>query len=240
VNKKSKGLPHSRRAAAVPWITALQLVSGLSLLCAPLLAAEPAAQLDELDEVLIDGRRPSRKPSEIITWMRRLVGTFTYAGHVDLHGKGEPEDLRPVTGRSDCVGFGPAPAVQCEIRITWPETKGPNGEAVMGGMSALNPAMMLYGFEPDDLGIRYMIVDSKGIAEPALGLLVGDTLTSKEPCVNTPGTCQKITKITAEPDGTLIEMQIDIERDYKRAMSYRFVLHRVGKPQYDNPVQVSP
>ena len=199
-------------------------------------AASPQSEsADDLDEVLVDGRKPSRKPSEIITWMRRLVGQFTYEGNVDLHGKGLTDDLRPVKGRSDCVPFGPAPAVQCEIRVTWPETKGPNGEAILGGTSMLNPAMILYGFEPDDLGIRYMLVDSKGIAEPALGLLVGDTLTSKEPCVNVPGTCQKITKITAEPEGKLIEMNIDIERDYKRAISYRFVLHRVGAAPIADP-----
>jgi hypothetical protein len=34
-----------------------------------------------------------------------------------------------------------------------------SGSDAQGGVSNLNPAMILYGFEPDELGIRYMQVD---------------------------------------------------------------------------------
>jgi hypothetical protein len=215
-------------------------ISGVALaatapVVAPASTSTSGAQLEELDEVLIDGQKPSRKPSEIITWMRRLVGQFTYEGHVDINGRGEPNNLLPITGRRECIGFGPAPAVQCEVHVTWPERKGQNGEEILGAVSALNPAMILYGFEPDELGIRFMIVDSNGIADPGLGLLVGDTLVSRARCVNITGTCQKITRITAEPDGKRIEMNVDVEGDYKRAMSYRFVLTRVGAAVREGP-----
>jgi hypothetical protein len=189
------------------------------------------SQLDELDAVIVNGQKPSRKPSEILTWMRRLTGQYRYEGHIDLLGNGDPDDMQPVTGSGDCIGFGPAPAVQCEINVRWPETPLRSGEVMLGAVSNLSPAMILFGFEPDERGIRFMLVDNKGIAEPALGLLAGDTLTSTERCVNTPGVCQKTTRITAEPEGKLIEMQIDVETSYRLTTSYRFVLHRVSDLQ---------
>lgn len=188
---------------------------------------------EELDEVLVDGTRIKvvRDPQKVLDWLARLVGKFTYEGEVDLHGRGRDEDLRTVHGMQDCIGFGIAPAVNCTINVVWPESHGPNGEEIPGGVSNLNPAMMLFGFEPDRIGIRYMLVDSKGIAEGALGLLAADSLTSRAPCVNIPGKCERIVRITAQPDGLVIEMQIDIEVDYQKAMGYRFVLHRVpGTP----------
>jgi hypothetical protein len=93
---------------------------------------------EELDEVLIDGRRPSRKASEIISWMRRLVGQFTYDGHVDLAGQGNPDDQQPAQGYGDCVPFGPAPAVQCEIRVSWLEVRAENGESIPGAVRELD------------------------------------------------------------------------------------------------------
>jgi hypothetical protein len=53
--------------------------------------------------------------------------------------------------------------------------------------------------------------------------------------VNIPGTCEKVTRITAEPEGERIEMNIDIERDYKRITSYRFVLTRFGTVRRGSP-----
>lgn len=208
---------------------------------APPRETTPASATDqveeELDEVLVDGRRPSRKASEIISWMRRLVGQFTYEGHVDLAGQGNPDDQQPVQGYGDCVPFGPAPAVQCEIRVSWPEVLAENGESIPGGVSHLDPAMILYGFEPDELGIRYMQVDSKGIAEPGgVGLVIGDTLTSRAPCVNWPGNCQRVARITAEPDLKVIDMRIDFEVDYQRVLGYRFLLRRVPAPPTNVPV----
>jgi hypothetical protein len=191
-------------------------------------ASSKSEPLDELDEVLIDGQKPSRKPSEFTSWMRRLVGQFTFAGYVDINGNGGPQDLLGVDGRTECIGYGRELAVQCNIRVTWPERKGPNGEEIPGGVSALNPATILYGVDRNDLYVHFMIVDSKGIAEPGFGFLVGDTVTSRAPCVNIPGTCEKITRITAEPDGKRVEMNVDIERDYRRTTSYRFVLTRIG------------
>jgi hypothetical protein len=191
---------------------------------------------EELDEVLVDGRRPSRKASEIISWMRRLVGQFTYEGHVDLTGQGNSDDQRPVQGYGDCVPFGQAPAVQCEISVSWPEVRTDKDEQVPGGLHTLNPAIMLYGLDPYEPGIRFMLVDSRGIAEPALGLLIGDTLVSREPCASEFGNCQRVTRITAELDAKVVEMHIDIYFDYRRMFAYRFLLRRVPAPPTNVPV----
>ncbi len=184
---------------------------------------------EELDQVIVNGTKIKtvRDPQKVLNWLARLVGKFSYEGQVDVHGIGRDEDLRIVRGMQDCVGFGPAPAVHCTINAVWPESPGLNGAKVPGEVSNLNPAMMLYGFEPDRIGIRYMLVDNKGIAEGALGLLAADTLISKAPCVDIHGGCERSVRITADPEGKVIEMQIDVEVEHQKATSYRFVLHRI-------------
>ncbi len=210
------------------------VVAGL-LCCCPAFGASPAqSQADkpgqprdeQLDEVLIEGMKPTRDAQEVINWLARLVGDFTYEGHVDLHGKGNPDDQRPVQGTAKCIGFGPAPAVQCEMNVRWPETRGPGGEAILAGVSTLDPAMLLFGFEPDRIGIRYMLVDSKGIADGALGLVAGNTLASRAPCVGI-ANCQRVTRITADPDLKAIGMQIDFEVGFSKAAAFVFVMKRV-------------
>jgi hypothetical protein len=155
------------------------------------------------------------------------VGEFDWEGYVDTGGKGNPGDTRAVRGTGSCLGFGPAPAVQCEIKVRWSTVKGPDGEEIPGGRSNLNPAMMLYGFEPDRIGIRYMTVDSEGIADGAMGYVVGDTLISRSPCVNVPGQCERVAHITADPDLKMVRMEIDLEVDYQKAVHFDFIMKRV-------------
>jgi hypothetical protein len=195
-------------------------------------AAERQDQLDqpadqELGEVLVEGRKPEKDPQKIIDWMARLVGEFTFEGEVDLQAKGRPEDLRPVRGSGTCIGFGPAPAVQCEINVRWTPVRYEDRGKVLGGVSNLEPAMLLFGFEPDRFGIRYLLVDSAGIAESALGYVVSDTLISRSPCVNVPGQCERVAHITADNDLKMVEMQIDLEVDYVPAVRFNFVMRRV-------------
>jgi hypothetical protein len=201
---------------------------------------EEPESIEELDEVVVSGAKPSSDPAEIIAWMRRLVGQYTYEGHVDLRGQGNSEDQRPVRGQGICVGFGPVPAVQCEIKVVWPEVIGEDGEETLGGVSTLNPAIMLFGFDPDELGVRYMTVDNNGVAEPALGQLFGDTLTSKEICASIPGNCQRVSRITAKPDLKVIDMQVDIQRDYNNVLGYRFLMRRVAQGQAEEASGAEP
>jgi hypothetical protein len=199
---------------------------------APATPASGVASEQELDEILVEGRKPLRKPQKVIDWMARLVGRFVVDGNVRLLGDGAPSDPLEVQGRANCTGFGPAPAVHCELKIRWPETRGSSGEALLGGVSALDPANILYGFEPDRIGIRYMLVDSKGIAEGALGYLLDEeTLVSRAKCVNVPGNCERIARIIASPDLKQVEMRIDLEVELKHTASFSFVMHRVpGSP----------
>lgn len=194
---------------------------------------EPASPevLRELSEVVVSGETPTRKVAELIPWLRRLLGEYIYDGYVDLGGKGEPEDRRTVRGGGTCVGFGVAPGVQCEIVVRWPEVRGENGEEVMGGVSHFNPAMILYGLEPDELGIRYLQVDSRGLAEGTTGYVIGNTATFRTACVDVPEDCQRITRITTESGSKVVDMQIDTEINYELAMRFRFQMTRVREAQ---------
>ena len=129
------------------------------------------------------------------------------------------------------MGFGVAPGVQCELNVKWPQIPGPNGEAVMSGIFGMEPMMILYGLEPDELGIRYLQVNNRGLAEGATGYMIDDTVTFKTPCVNTAPGWQRITGVTARSDNKVVDFQIDTELDYKVAARFNFKLRRVGNPQ---------
>jgi hypothetical protein len=191
---------------------------------------DPQPRSDQqLDEVLIDGVRikSERNAQKIVDWIARLVGSFTFEGHVDLRGKGSSVDFRQVQGSATCTGFGDTPAVQCELRVRWPEATGARGEPIPGGVSPFDPAMIVYGFEPNRLGIRYMLVGSKGVANGDLAMLAGDTLVSRTKCTDFPGNCQRVMRVTATPDLELVEMRIDLVADGLKTLEYAFVMRRV-------------
>lgn len=211
--------------------------TGIHLLSVCLLAqclTLPSAELpqdalvdQELSDILVEGRVPERNPQKIIDWMARLVGEYTFEGEVDLKARGRPEDLRPVRGSGTCIGFGPAPAVRCQIDVHWTPVRPEDRGKVLGGVSSLKPATMLFGFEKDRIGIRHMLVDNNGIAEAALGYVLDDTLISRSPCVNIPGQCERVARITAHNDLKLIDMLIDLVIDYEPAVRFHFVMRRV-------------
>lgn len=227
------------RSALRNWAIALVLalpgpVLAASAPAGPPGTAPPAVDADpdrdeELDEIVVTGAKRVRKPEALIAWLRRLVGQYTYEGYVDVRSDGAPSGRQPVKGVGDCVGFGPAPGVQCVLKVIWPEVHGPEGKEVPGGVSSLAPAMILYGLDPDYLGIRYMQLDNKGLADSGQGYLRGDTLTTKAPCVDIPGNCTRTTQIDAQGDGKVIRMQIDIEKDEQRLVRFMFVQHRLAQ-----------
>jgi hypothetical protein len=90
---------------------------------------------------------------------------------------------------------------------------------------------MLFGFEPDRIGIRYMLVDSNGIADGAMGYVVGNTLISRSPCANVPGNCHRVARITADPDLKAVRMEIVLEIDYQKAAYFDFIMRRVPGSQ---------
>jgi hypothetical protein len=210
------------------------LLPGAALAASPVPGGSPRAvpeRLEELSEVTVSGEKPTRKVGDLIPWIRRLLGQYAFNGYVDLVGKGDSGDRRQVYGIGTCVGFGVAPGVQCEIDVRWRATTQSVGEEVPGRVSALVPAMILYGVEPDELGIRYLQVDSRGLAEGATGFVIGDTATFRAPCVDIPDGCLRITRITAPADSKLIEMQVDTEVNAEVVLRYHFALTRVAEIQ---------
>ncbi|HTQ37282.1 MAG TPA: hypothetical protein VMH77_09635 [Steroidobacteraceae bacterium] len=195
---------------------------------AALAAETPASPPDEqLDEVLVEGAKPEGHPEKLIEWLTRLVGQFVVEGSVDLRDRDEAQGPIQVQGHSNCVGLYPTQAVQCELKLRWSEAKGLQGEGLPGGILHLDPAIMLFGYEGDHVGIRHMLVGNDGIAETALGYLIeGDTLVSRDKCVNVPGHCERVVRITADSDLELIEMKIDLEVEHQKTLSFMFVMHR--------------
>jgi hypothetical protein len=215
-------IPHAVRLLALAALVASAASASAAQPAAA--SAKLAAQEQELDEVLVNGRRirPERNMQAVVDWMRRLVGQFRYQGYVELRGAdGAPLGREDVQGVSDCVAFGLAPGVQCSVKVEWPDVEGDVG--AVGGVSTLQPAMILYGFDPDHRAVHMLQVDNKGIADGALGYIQGDTLIASAPCEGIPGNCQRTTRITAKPDGKLIQTQIDIEIDGQRMTRYVFL-----------------
>ena len=221
----------NKAAVSTGWLLVLAL-----LLPAAVLAAAPPEE--ELAEVTVIGNRvkPTRNMRTMLYWLVRLVGKFRYEGFVELRpGPGVPGAPLPVQGLGDCVAFGVAPGVQCSVAIRWPEVRGPDGAEVVGGVSSLNPAMILYGLDPDRRGIHFLQVDSRGIADGGVGYLTGDTLETRAPCEGIDGDCQRITQINAEPEGKLIKMQVDIEREGVLVARFSFELHRLPEESSEQP-----
>lgn len=182
--------------------------------------------VDELGEVVVSGEKPTRQVADLIPWLRRLIGQYSIGGQIDLGGQGNQQDRLAVRGIGLCVGFGVAPGVQCEVNVRWPEVRAADGQPVLGGVSALTPAMILYGLEPDEIGIRFLQVDNRGHAEGGVGFVTGNTASFTTPCTDVPDGCRRITRITAVPEGEVIDVQVDTELDYRLATRLRFQMHR--------------
>lgn len=232
--------PQIRTMALVQTAVAWLLLPGAAALAAAPTPAAPADELDELGEVIVSGEKPTRKVEDLIPWIRRLLGDYTIEGYVHLGGKNEAEDRRMVHGSGLCVGFGLAPGVQCEIHVNWRIPEGAQGPGTLAGVSYLTPAMILYGVEPDDVGIRYLQVDNRGMAEGTNGLVVGNTASFTVPCVDVPEGCQRVTRITAPPDSKHIDMRVDTTVDGQLALRYHFQFTRVAEVQAPDPSASGP
>lgn len=138
----------------------------------------------------------ARRVAEMDVWLRRLQGRFKFTG-----AGGERIE--------DCIAIGSGPGVQC-VRGPAPHTT---------GVSA--PSMIMYGFDPNEPGIRYLLVNGRSIAESDLGKVSGDTATFRT--VTCPistdqqprmvvMTCQRRLRIYAPPDGRHVLMQYITER----------------------------
>jgi hypothetical protein len=148
----------------------------------------------QLDEVLVDGRRPVTDTRKLIAWIDRLVGQFDYAGTVDRHDAAGIADQANVRGNAHCTRFGKAMAVQC----------------VMDGESP-SPAVIVYGLDSTKKNFGILQVDGNGLAMRGKGWVVDDTLVSKEPCADFPD-CQRVFRLEAPRDGKGVRIRIDLEQ----------------------------
>jgi hypothetical protein len=204
------------------------LAAGLT--CAPSADSGEKIRLEEPKEAPISVKGAAYDVRDMQAWLGLLVGQYTYEGHVDLCGKGNANDQRPVTGKADCIAAGSPPtSVHCRVNVNWPASSREIGSPVLGGVSNLAPAQLLFSIEGrprNAWGLVLMQLDNRSRAEWASGELVGDTFISTEPCVDISGSFQKITQITARADSNKISMLVDIEIGRQRALRQSFLLHR--------------
>ena len=109
-------------------------------------------------------------------------GTGIYAIAYAIYAIG-----REATGIGDCVGIGTGSGVHCVFNVPWPafeETDPWGGYPIVLPWKdrILDPAVFLFGMDPDNSGIRYLAVDGQSIAEEAWGYLKGDTIHFELPC----------------------------------------------------------
>ena len=210
-------------------------------------ASQQSRQQQQLDEVTVEGRRErQRKPQQSFDWLARLVGEFTVEGHVHADPDGSSGESREARGRALCVGFGVAPGVLCDLQVRWADMTGADGQSIPGGVSTLDPAVMLFGFnlgahadpihggrynaaaDPESYTIAHILIDSQGVAEAGSGFRAGtDTMTSRAPCVAIPANCERMVRIIAPDDLATVEMRIDLAIAGEVAMRHDFILNRV-------------
>lgn len=202
----------------------------------------PTGRVVELEEVLIEGRRPETDTQKLRYWMDRLVGEFSYQGSVEhLGGNGTARESSQVHGKSRCVRFGSAAAVQCQISVGWPALRDGEGAPVPGGVSSLTSAVAVYSLEQRAKYIGYFNVDNDGVATGARGWLLDDTLIARAPCAEFPGKCERVMRLEALPDARVIRMRVDLERDGEVAVRYNFQWIRLAqRPSADSVAEVVP
>jgi hypothetical protein len=236
--------PSRTRTAFRKWMLALVLILPGPALAADLACAQPntlktpapaKGSLPELEVLVVTPGKPTSRTGDLGAWLKRLEGQFRYEGYVDLCGNGNATDQRPVSGKADCVSLYNGSdesrrSLYCVIDVRWPPVLDRNGAPVMGGESHLSPAVITYGVVPDLPGIQFMQMDSKGMATHARGSLTGDTLTTTGSC-GVPGSCRKVTRITAQSDSQDVAMLIDFEVDSHRVLRHAFLLHRTSNIQ---------
>jgi hypothetical protein len=214
-------------------------------------AGDPAAApgkvrppADELEEIVVSARRsnePRENPQVYFNWLARLVGQFTVAGYVDVTSPDATRDVLTAEGTANCIGFGVAPGVQCDLRIRWPEKAAADGKEIPGLGPSLDPAMMLFGFQEknaydfemggrdlSEYGIKHALIDSRGMFESGYAVHDGeDSVVSKSHCATVRAECERMVRITAAADLREIDMQVEVTIEQRKAVRYVFVMSRV-------------
>ncbi len=207
--------------------------------------------------------KPVTGMDEMGAWLMRL------AGHYTVEGLGTFVAVEPfkVEGSVNCAPVGAGPGIHCIFNIYWldqfeinliPPTAEEENDprykdwaqgifSIPGGVPYLSPSMMLIGIEPQQQGLRFQLVDRKGLPEAGTGTIAGNRATLRAPCVNwpavlndlnrtryfdgrSPDTCERITRIDAKPGSSVVHMAIDIEINGEVATQLQSTLRRREMP----------
>lgn len=230
--------PDSRRAmrGLLPlWLLPVAVIAGQP--SCPTLAdrsTSPPARADllELDEVIVAPRRATRRPAELGAWLQRLQGQFRYEGQVAVCSDGKLDQL-PVTGTTDCRslyarGSEQLLSMYCVASAASLPVAHESPAVVLLALR-LAPAVSVLGVVPDLPGMQLMEIDNQGMASHSRGTLSGDTLTMTGPC-GLPGSCRRVTRVTATSGSGQVSMRIDFESGTYRVRE-EFLLHRVSDLQ---------
>ncbi len=177
----------------------------------------------------------------------------------------EAEFIEPmvfnVKGSADCAAVGAGPGVQCIFNIGWKDQFEVNMDPdkgtvgiwnLPGGISYLNPSMMLVGLEPASQGLHLLLVDNKGLPEAAPARVAGDRATLRAECVNAPvlfgamnpeksyerrlpDTCERITRIDARSNSKVVHIAIDIQINRQLVTQLQLTLRRDSKNKKGRP-----
>jgi hypothetical protein len=195
---------------------------------------------DELEEILVEGRKPTKDKRQLIAWIDRLGGQFSYEGYVERYDADGVAARAEVHGGSRCSRFDKAMAVQCLVNANWPGIPAAPTGGSMELASSLTPAVVVYGVSMAKTSIGYLQVDNNGVATSGKGWLVDDTLISKAPCADFPD-CQRVLRLQAPaPDARVIHLRVDLEQKGRLRLRHDFQWKRLTASQAAGLSDASP
>jgi hypothetical protein len=215
--------------------------------CAKPADSAPERRTEEPEEVASNARETVTSQKVMQAWLRQLVGRYTLDGYIDPCGNGNIKDQRAVTGRVDCIATSVTPDVHCKFNLNWPAAAGGSGAATPDNVAGMAPAQLLFSMEvpmvihtpmgtlvppnfygdgANHSGIVLVQVDNRDVGEYASGVLVNETFLSTEPCMDMPGDCHRITRVTDKPERDEIFMTVEVRTDSQRVTRQVFTLHR--------------
>jgi hypothetical protein len=176
-----------------------------------------------------------------------------------------PPYCEGVKGMADCVAIGAGVGVHCIFNASWsdifdivmPDADAPLDQRtgvfnVPGGASNLAPSMALFGLEPHGAGLRFLLVDSKGLADGTSGAMNGSRAIFVTPCVNAATlfsrmreeridnrplqTCTQTIRFDARPQARVLNLSVDFEINDEIFTRWELQLRRVDEaPQAGAP-----
>lgn len=92
--------------------------------------------------------------------------------------------------------------------------------------------MLMFGIDPDRVGIRHLLVDGQSLANEATGFLRDDTATFRTGCPNlggddSPAGCEEVFWIRIHPDSGNMSIGMEMRNSLKKIQSYNFEFIRM-------------